>query len=113
MQILPARFIGCTEVIFMGYRITYGDPVPAPYPKQDKPSRLRLMTAAWFFAFIVMVRLFFPAGSAQLRAYLLPDPQNITQSAVDTFMYHIRNGEQLGDALFAFCHQIISNEPAL
>ena len=97
----------------MGYRITYGDPVPVPYPKQDKLSRLRLMTAAWFFAFVVLVRLFFPAGSAQLRAYLLPDPDSITQTAVDTFMYHIQNGEQLGDALFAFCQQIISNEPAL
>lgn len=97
----------------MAYRITYGPPVPEQYQKQDKPSRLRLLTAMWLLVFVLLVRAFFPAGAAQLRTYLLPDPQNITHTALGAFMSDLRSGEELGDALFAFCKLIISNDPAI
>ena len=97
----------------MAYRITYGPPVPARYQKRDKPSRLRLLTAAWLMVFVLLVRLLFPAGVTQLRTYLLPDPQNITQTALGAFMSDLRGGEALDDALFAFCKLIISHDPPI
>lgn len=97
----------------MSYRITYGPPVPPCYQKQDKPSHLRLMTAAWFVLFALLVRLFFPAGSAQLRRMLLPDTHDVTQVALYSFMSDLRSGEKLGDALNAFCAEIISHDPSI
>ena len=97
----------------MPYRITYG-PAAAPTDRnQDKPSRLRLMTAAWLMVFSLLVRIFFPAGCIKLRAILLPDPQNVTQVALGGFMNNLRNGEELGDALYVFCKEIISHDPAV
>ena len=44
---------------------------------------------------------------------LLPDPQNITQEALGCFMSELRSGEQFGDALYVFCKEIISHDPAV
>ena len=97
----------------MPYRITYGPPGPPTDQRQDKSSRLHLLTAAWLIVFALLVRLFFPAGSLQLRSILLPDPENITQAAISDFMSDLRNGEPLGDALYAFCEHIIFHDPAI
>lgn len=97
----------------MPYRITYGPAIVPHGHNQDKPSRLRLLTAAWLMVFSLLVRTFFPAGCAQLRTMLLPDPQNITQEALGCFMSELRNGEQFGDALYVFCKEIISHDPAV
>ena len=97
----------------MSYRITYGPPAALACQQQDRPSRLRLLTAAWLIVFVLLVRTFFPAGCAQLRVLLLPDPQSITQATLSSFMSSLRNGEQFGDALYAFCEEIISHDPAV
>ena len=97
----------------MPYRITYGPAIVPHGHNQDKPSRLRLLTAAWLMVFSLLVRTFFPAGCAQLRVLLLPDPQSITQATLSSFMSSMRNGEQFGDALYAFCEEIISHDPAV
>lgn len=97
----------------MPYRIIYGPTVPPPVQKQDNHSRLRLLTAAWLMVFAILVRVFFPAGCTQLRTLLLPDPQNITQAALGGFMTDLRSGEQLGNALYAFCEHIISHDTAV
>ena len=92
----------------MPYRITYGPSAPPRAQQRDKPSRIRLLTAAWLLIFALLVRAFFPAGSAQLRAVILPDPDNITQSALAGFMADLQSGAPLGDALYAFCEEVIS-----
>ena len=59
----------------MPYRVTYGPPITTKAQKQDNFSRLRALTASFLVAFALLVRLFFPAGCAQLRRVLLPDPE--------------------------------------
>lgn len=100
-------------MIIVSYRITYGPPVPPPYPNQDKTSHLRLMTAMWFLLFALLVRLYFPAGTAQLQTILLPDSNSITQAALGSLMAELRNGEHLGDALYAFCEEVIAHDASI
>ena len=75
----------------MPYRVAYGPPITPKAQKQDNFSRLRALTASFLVAFALLVRLFFPAGCAQLRTILLPDPEDVSQAALDVFMDDLRN----------------------
>ena len=100
-------------MISLPYRITYAYQSPPPQQKRNSFSRLRTMTASYLLFFSLLVRLFFPAGCAQLRTVLLPDPENVTQAALGGFMSDLRNGERLDDALYTFCEHIVSHDPAI
>ena len=97
----------------MPYRVTYGPPITTKAQKQDNFSRLRALTASFLVAFALLVRLFFPAGCTQLRTILLPDPEDVTQAALEFFMSDLRNGEALSDALYTFCAHIVAHDPAI
>ena len=99
----------------MAYRISYGPDVPEQYHRQriGKALRLQFMTAACLVLFALLVGRFCPEGLEVLRTCLLPDSQSITQQALDGFVTDIRQGEAVGDALFAFCEKVISSDPAI
>lgn len=84
----------------MGYRIVYGEKaVENPQPK----SRLRIMTAGFALALVVLVRLFWPAGTAALQEVLLPGEH----AAFVQLREDIRAGEPIGDAVTVFCRSIV------
>lgn len=85
----------------MGYRIVYGED-PFPKPPQHR-SRLRLLTAAFALAFVVLVRLFWPEGTAILQRTLLPGEE----AAFVQLTEDIRAGEPVGDAVTAFCRSVV------
>ena len=97
----------------MPYRVTYGPPITSSVQAEDNFSRLRAMTASFLVVFALLVRLFFPAGCAQLRTILLPDPEDVSQAALDVFMDDLRNGGKLSDALYTFCAHIVAHDPAI
>ena len=97
----------------MGYRIEYGPAIPTQYVHNTKPVRIQSMTAVCLLLFSLTVRLFFPAGTAQLREYLLPGELTVTQQAVDTLMDNIRNGESFENSVTTFCKYIIAHDESL
>lgn len=85
----------------MGYQIIYG---PDPFEKTGEgKSHLKTLTAGFLLAFVILVRLLWPQGTALLRQTLLPraDPA-FTQLQSD-----IQAGEPLADAVTAFCQRIV------
>lgn len=84
----------------MGYRIVYGEQAAdIPQPK----SRLRVMTAGFALALVVLVRLFWPSGTVVLQELLLPREH----AAFVQLREDIRAGEPIGDAVTVFCRSIV------
>lgn len=86
----------------MGYRIVYGEEPPVQRPR----SRLRLLTAAFGLAFLVLVGSFWPGGRALLRQVLLP---GAGEAALQQMAEQIRAGEPVGEAVTAFCRDVVAH----
>lgn len=86
----------------MGYRIDYTQP---------KKSRLGAMTAGWFLVLLLLVGLFWPRGRAVLATALFPGNRAVTREALGDFARDMGAGEPLGQALEAFCRQILETGP--
>lgn len=85
----------------MGYRIVYGED---PFVDQTRGrSHLKVMTAGFLLAFVLMVRLLWPQGTAVLRQTLLPREN----PAFLQLQSDIQAGEPIGDAVTAFCQRIV------
>lgn len=91
----------------MGYRIRYG---PEPVWGEARPkSHLRVMTAGFALAFVVLVRLLWPEGTALLRKTLVPG-EDLTTAAFAQMAEDIRAGEDVGEAVTAFCRTVVAEE---
>ena len=89
----------------MGYRVIYGeDPFEKP---KVKGGRLGLMTAGCFLAFVVGVRCFWPAGAERLGRMFLPGEGTV--AALEQMAEDLQAGEPLGDAVTAFCRQVVED----
>lgn len=85
----------------MGYRIVYG---ADPFIEQKPGKRhLRSLTAGFALAFLILVRCFWPQGTALLRRVLLPGDMAAFQQMTD----EIRAGEPIADAVTAFCRSVV------
>ena len=93
----------------MAYRVVYG-PMPKAAPKGRSLPRVRVLTAAWLLVFSLGVRQLWPEGREVLRQLLLPGEQTAAQTAFDGMLEELRAGETLGEAVTAFCRQIVQDE---
>lgn len=93
----------------MGYRIDYGPAEPQKKNKLWETVKMQVLTAVFAAAFTIGVRTWWPEGTAQLRAWLLPGEPSVTQTAFSNLVDDLRNGTQLGDAVTAFCREIIAD----
>ena len=85
----------------MGYRIVYGED---PFEEQGKrKSYLRTMTAGFALALVVLARIFWPTGTEILREHLLPGDNDALLQLTE----NLQAGEPIGDAVTAFCQQIV------
>lgn len=85
----------------MGYRIVYGTDPFRTVPREK--SRLRLLTAAFALALVVLVRCFWPQGTQMLRDVLLPEES----AAFQQMTSDIQAGEPIGDVVTAFCRTVV------
>ena len=90
----------------MSYRITYG-------PEQDSISKrkfqLHLPVAAVLAVLLaVAIRFTYPEETKQLAETLFPLTSAASQEALEAFSENIRAGESFGDAVTAFCLEIIN-----
>ena len=67
------------------------------------------MVAGIAVALAVMARIFCPAETKQLTEALFPLTGESAQEALAVFAQNIRAGEPLGDAVTAFCQEIIDD----
>lgn len=92
----------------LSYRIVYG---PVPKMKrggQGRRLRIQLMAAVFFLIFVLGVRLVWPEGSELLQSYLLPGEKGVTEAAFSVMITDLQAGEPLGEAVTAFCRQVIA-----
>lgn len=92
----------------MGYRIEYGDvftkEIIADPPAKRKPIHiLVLLTTVCVILFILF------SADGKVRDILIPGNAEVTQRAVSGFVDDIKEGEQVKDAITAFCVEIIEN----
>ena len=89
-------------------RIHYGDvltkEIIADFPAKRKPVHiLALLTTICVILFILF------SADGKVRDILIPGNAEVTRRAVSGFVDDIREGEQVKDALAAFCMEIIEN----
>jgi hypothetical protein len=84
----------------MGYRIVYG--------KQEKkivsPKKIWLIVPA----VILFALLLWPAGRNTVRDIILPGDPDVTTAALQTLVSELGDGQGFGEAMTAFCKEIIT-----
>ena len=84
----------------MGYRIVYGS------PEKKKLSTKRILMILCSVAVAALMLL--PAGRRALRELIIPGDAEVTASAVQTLVSDLGEGENLGDAVTAFCREVLA-----
>ena len=92
----------------MGYVIQYSDG-DCKKSKYSGRSGLPAMTAAFFLAFLLLTKAFWPAGSRILREIFIPGDPEITGGAISNLVDDLRAGEPLKDSVAAFCSEILAH----
>ena len=90
----------------MAYKISYGSARDVSNPK----SRFRLWlsaVAAIVFGLAILVRLVFPEETKLVTEALFPLTSASSREALEVFSQNINAGESFGDAVTAFCREII------
>lgn len=91
----------------MAYRVEYGS-------GGAKRSEIRKKKTAggkvwgFFLLFLLLVRLYWPAGTQVLRELLLPGASQTAFAAVGTLTEELREGESFGQALEDYCRRILA-----
>ena len=93
----------------MGYRIEYDGSSGKYEVKKEKPLGLAAMTLLCFGVFLLLTGLFWPEGREVLGEYLIPGDNQVTLHAARNMGNDLRSGAQLGDALEAFCREVIQS----
>lgn len=93
----------------MGYRIDYGQPSDRKYPLPSGKSRLPALISAALALFALLTNLYWPAGREALKALLIPGDADITLEAFSEMLNTVREGEDVQDAVAAFCREILDN----
>ena len=92
----------------MAYKVVYG-----PMPKIRKKSgilRFQALTAMCLMLFSLGVRQVWPEGREVLQDFLMPGDMTVTQAAFGDMLENLENGQNLTDAVTAFCRQIVQDE---
>lgn len=96
----------------MGYRIVYG---AEPYRYGSDASgwkRILGMAVGCFLIFLVLTMQFWPEGRGVLEKMLLPGDPMVTKQAFSVMAEQLKAGEAIGDAVAAFCQEVIDGAEA-
>lgn len=93
----------------MSYRIDYGDKTYTNPNRNLSNFRIPAYTAVFLFAFVLLVRQFWPKGTETLTACLLPVEPGIAQQAFSVFLSSITQGESFRESFAVFCREILLN----
>ena len=78
-------------------------------PKAGKKGsmRLQVLTALFLLLFVLTVRQAWPQGRELLRRCLIPREPTATEEMFQGMVSDIRAGEPLGQAVTAFCKELV------
>lgn len=88
----------------MGYRVSYDEGQATKVALRSRKKNV------WIFAIAVLLLLAmiaFPGGRLVLRDILLPGNEEVTAEALEGLAAELKAGEPLGEAVEAFCLEII------
>jgi hypothetical protein len=90
----------------MSYKISYGS-MPRNAASKQKPQLRWAAIAVFIVTMAIFARSRYPAQIDQLTEALFPLTSASSREALDVFSQHIRDGETFGEAVTAFCMEII------
>ena len=67
-----------------------------------------VFTGVFLLLFAAMTAAFWPEGREVLMEILLPGDPEVTWNALETMATQLRSGEAIGDAVMAFCREIVA-----
>ena len=80
--------------------------------KKTTSMRLRILVSVGLLVFSLLVKQFWPEGTAKLQEHLIPSGMSQTQQAVQTLLTDLETGAPLQAALTDFCIVILESETA-
>lgn len=91
----------------MSYSIRYG-PHKTKKPEKDSPKKY------YYFGILLVLiagalHFLWPQGTETLRQILVPWADGPTVEAFQKMLAQVGEGENISDALLAFCREIVSN----
>ena len=99
------RMLYC-EVTRLGYKIIYDHQSRRGfYKRKYDPNRQKI--AIYLAALMILTGSLIRPVRDKIKQYILPGDWAVTESAFDTMIHNIKNGETLYDATAAFCQEII------
>lgn len=93
----------------LGYRIDYGQPFDKKYPMPARRSRLPWMVCGALLLFALLTNLYWPEGRTMLAEFLVPGDAAVTTAAFSDMVADVRAGEEVSDAVAAFCREILDD----
>jgi len=91
----------------MAYRIVYETGTARVQENRRNSARIWVLTAVFLVLFGVLTVKFWPEGREALVEILLPGDPEVTWHALETMVMQLREGEAVGDAVMAFCREIV------
>lgn len=95
-------------VMEMGYRVEYGKPSRRYEKEGGAGIRVALMTLCFAGIFGFLTVKFWPDGAKVLDRLFSLEDWAVTRHALETMATELRAGLPVGDAVTAFCREIIS-----
>lgn len=93
----------------MAYRIDYGAESRREFLGSQSGLSFRVLTAALLVAFSLVVTKTWPEGRERLQQALLPGEPSRTEQAFTAMAERISQGEPVGEAVTAFCREVLEN----
>ena len=101
----PVCRIKSWEVVRVAYRVVYGS-----RHSQEKKARKEKRTGGkagmFFLLFLLLVRLYWPAGTSVLRQLLLPGASETAFSSLKLLTQELWEGVPVPDAVEAYCRTV-------
>ena len=92
----------------MGYQIRYDAGKAVKTGLKERKRSAVGMVAAALVAVCLLVRLFWPAGMDKLRRMVFPADLEVTGRPAEQMVSQIHEGVPVGDAVQAFCREILN-----
>ena len=93
----------------MCYRIEYGPEIRSKPSNRRTFFRIPVLTAVFFFLFLLSVRIWWDDGSKLLRQWMIPAEFSATEEAFSSMVENLRSGAELKDAVTTFCQELLSD----
>lgn len=93
----------------MGYSIQYGTSGKLEESWHANKKKIKRKIAAAVLVCAAVLALLFSGSVEAVRDFLVPGNPEITKAAFAQFTENIRQGNNVSDAIYTFCREIIEN----